>query len=101
MYLNGMVDEQDIKNYQKEARENNRDSWWLAYIMDASNEERAKGKTVMIGKASFQTKNKRFTVLDAPGHENYVPEMIKGAALADVGALVVSARKGEYEAGFE
>jgi peptide chain release factor subunit 3 len=101
MYLMGVVDERTIEAYKKEAKEKNRDSWWLAYVMDSSEEEKAKGKTVEMGRAQFDTAQKKFTVLDAPGHKNYVPNMIMGAALADVGALVISARKGEYEAGFE
>jgi hypothetical protein len=51
--------------------------------------------------ANFDTKKKRMTIFDAPGHKNYVPNMIMGAALADYGALVISAKKGEFEAGFE
>jgi len=44
--------------------------------MDISETERNKGITVEVGKAFFQTKSKRFTILDAPGHKNYVPDMI-------------------------
>lgn len=44
---------------------------------------------------------RRYTILDAPGHKNYVPDMIQGAAQADIGVLVISARKGEFETGYE
>ena len=69
--------------------------------MDVSDEEKSKGKTVEVGRAQFDTKTKKYTIFDAPGHKNYVPNLIMGAALADVGGLVISARKGEFEAGFE
>mmetsp|Transcript_12798 Transcript_12798/g.21649 ORF Transcript_12798/g.21649 Transcript_12798/m.21649 type:complete len:344 (+) Transcript_12798:969-2000(+) len=101
MYMMGVVDARTIEKYKAEAKEKNRDSWWLAYVMDVSDEEKAKGKTVEVGRATFDTKSKKYTIFDAPGHKNYVPNMIMGAALADIGGLVISARKGEFEAGFE
>lgn len=101
MYSMGVVDKRTIEKYKEEAKSKNRESWWLAYVMDENEEEKAKGKTVEIGRANFDTDKKRWTIFDAPGHKNYVPNMIMGAALADYGALVISAKKGEFEAGFE
>jgi len=101
MYMMGVIDTRTIEKYKSEAKEKGRDSWWLAYVMDVSDDEKAKGKTVEVGRAQFDTKSKRYTIFDAPGHKNYVPNMIMGAALADVAGLVISARKGEFEAGFE
>jgi peptide chain release factor subunit 3 len=101
LYLTDNVDKRTIERYEKEAKERNRESWFLAFIMDTNEEERAKGKTVEVGKAFFTTEKKRYTILDAPGHKNYVPNMIQGASQADIGILVISARKGEFEAGFD
>lgn len=101
MYMMGVVDARTIEKYKAEAKEKGRDSWWLAYVMDVSDDEKAKGKTVEVGRAQFDTKLKKYTIFDAPGHKNYVPNMIMGAAMADIAGLVISARKGEFEAGFE
>lgn len=65
----------------------------MAYIMDINDEEREKGKTVEVGRAHFSTEKRRYTILDAPGHKNYVPNMISGTAQADIGVMVIAARK--------
>ena len=101
LYYLGKVDERAIEKYKREAKVKNRESWFMAYIMDTYEEEREKGKTVDIGKASFETPHRRFTLLDAPGHAGYIPNLLLGACQADFAGLVISAKKGEFESGFD
>lgn len=54
----GMIDKRTIEKFKQEAKDKNRESWWLAYVMDCNEEEKAKGKTVEVGRATFETKTK-------------------------------------------
>ena len=101
LYVTGMVDERTLEKHKREAKEAGRESWYYSWALDLTKEERSKGKTVEVGRAYFETEKRRYTILDAPGHKTFVPNMIGGASQADIGILVISARKGEYETGFE
>lgn len=101
LYVTGMVDQRTLDKYKRDAKEMGRETWYLSWALDLTNEERSKGKTVEVGRGFFETDKRRYSILDAPGHKTYVPNMIGGASQADVGILVISARKGEYETGFE
>ncbi|GFF39594.1 eukaryotic peptide chain release factor GTP-binding subunit [Aspergillus udagawae] len=109
LYVTGNVDERTLEKYKRDAKEAGRETWYLSWALDLTNEERAKGKTVEVGRAHFKLTvqspdgpvERHFSILDAPGHKSYVHHMIGGASQADVGVLVISARKGEYETGFE
>ena len=101
LYATGMVDERTMDKFKREAKEAGRESWYLSWALDLTKEERAQGKTVEVGRGFFETDKRRYTILDAPGHKTFVPSMIGGASQADIGILVISARKGEYETGFE
>jgi peptide chain release factor subunit 3 len=101
MLQNGQIDDRKIEKFKKEAKERGKGNQWLAYAVDLADEEKTKGITVEVGHSTFFTETKQFTVFDAPGHKNYVPNMIIGTVFADYAGLVISAKEGEYEMGFK
>ena len=66
MFAMGVVDKRTIDKYKEEAKSKNRESWWLAYVMDENEEEKAKGKTVEIGRANFDTPKKKMGYFRCP-----------------------------------
>lgn len=95
----GAVTDREVRELEKLAKEYDRDSWSYAFVFDRLKEERQRGITIDLAFRKFETKSKYFTIIDAPGHADFVKNMITGASQADAAILVVSGKKGEMEVG--
>ncbi len=95
----GAVSDREARELEKLAKEFDRESWSYAYVFDRLKEERQRGITIDLAFRKFETKTKYFTIIDAPGHADFVKNMITGASQADAAILVISGKKGEMEVG--
>jgi elongation factor 1-alpha len=97
--LTGAVDERTTRAYEEEAKKLGKETFKFAWVLDKLKEERERGMTIDVAYLKFETPKYQFTIIDAPGHRDFVKNMITGASQSDCAILLISAKRGEFEAG--
>ena len=94
----GGINARDMAKLQEKADANGKSSFAFAYYMDTNKEERERGVTVNCNTKEFYTDSYHYSIVDAPGHRDYVKNMISGAGQADAALILIPAEKGGFEA---
>ena len=99
IYKCGGIDKRTIEKYEKEAAEQGKSSFKYAWVMDKLKSERERGITIDISLWQFESPKYHFTIIDAPGHRDFIKNMITGTSQADCAILMIASPQGEFEAG--
>jgi len=100
IYKCGGIDKRTIEKFEKEANEMGKGAFKYAWVMDKLKAERERGITIDISLWKFETAKFYFTIIDAPGHRDFIKNMITGTSQADCALLMIASGVGEFEAGY-
>lgn len=99
IYKCGGIDQRTIEKFEKEAQQLGKGSFKYAWVLDKLKAERERGITIDISLWKFETQKFMFTIIDAPGHRDFIKNMITGTSQADCALLMIASPQGEFEAG--